>query len=400
MAEPALATPRVLIIEDEPDIRADMIRCLTNIPEYQKKQYGIRDFDTEEAESVAAAERVIKGMKVPWDLVLLDLRLPKKRPGDGTEEVVHGHKLLTFIMEHLAAKGVVIVSQFKEYDDVISTIRGGALDYVRKGFAFQETLQPQVLNALKRLMIAESERLLNQRVRDLVTYAEVGLAYSFWGVFKRFSDDVKEAAGGIEKYVRERYGLERDKDANDSLMLRLSAHRKAVSEANREWAKLQADMSQGGKSVKGVHLGRMMRDIREGLLPSLVVKRVAFEPPDFGDTVVLTFEKDVEVVLREIVAGAVGELPDYGEGGEINVSFQIEDTRVAVRFEDTLEPIYEEEMKAINDWQRILPDAEFGRAWGLSVAQHVALRGGGSLSVDCKRGRNVITYHIPLADHE
>jgi CheY-like chemotaxis protein len=363
-----------------------------------RKQRGIGTFKLDEAEATNPAKRLLTGAERPYDLAVVDLRLPLNKFQDGTDDINHGLDLLRFIRETGKAKGVIAVSNYDDYQNVVESFRGGALDFVSKPVE-QEYFEPAVLNALERLMVADSERLLNQRVRDLVAYAEVGLAYSFWVVFKGFSDDVKQTANGIEKYVRERYGLEQEKDKNDTLMLKLSTQRRAVAEANREWARMQADLAPSGKDVKGLRLDRMIRDIRESLLPSLVVKRVAFDPPDFGDMAVTTFERDVEIVLREIVAGALGELLDYGEGGEFNVSFRAEDTRVAVRFEDTLEPIHEEKMKAINDWQRILPDAEFGRAWGLSVVQHVALRGGGSLAVESERGRNVVTYHIPLADH-
>ncbi|MGZ8845797.1 MAG: hypothetical protein ACXW3C_04975, partial [Pyrinomonadaceae bacterium] len=59
----------------------------------------------------------------------------------------------------------------------------------------------------------------------------------------------------------------------------------------------------------------------------------------------------------------------------------------------------EKQVQAINSGQRIIPDANFGRAWGLSVAQHVAMRGGGELKLTSKRGKNIVTYYIPLAEY-
>lgn len=398
MAKAVLARPRILVIEDKIIVRNDMLRCLQRIPSNLKEKYGISDFEIYEADSVAGAERFLREAKIPFDLVLLDLHLPKK-PDDGIADIDNGQYLLGVINESGKAKGTIIVSAFPEYKNVIDSIRGGALDFVAKGSPFEMTLQPSVLNALARLVAEESERLLNQRVRDLVAYAEIGLAHSFKLVFTGLLQGVTEAADGIEKYVRERYGLDREKDPNDSLLLKLRAHHKAVAQARQDWAGLQAELARGATTMEAGYVGQMLRDIQEGLRPCLVVKHVALDPPDFEEKPVMTFEKDVEVVLREIVAGALSELPNYGKEPHIKVGFSTEDIRARVRFEDTLDPIPAEMMKAINEGRRIIPDAKFGRVWGLSVAQHVALRGGGELHVTTERGRNVVTYQIPLADY-
>jgi hypothetical protein len=56
--------------------------------------------------------------------------------------------------------------------------------------------------------------------------------------------------------------------------------------------------------------------------------------------------------------------------------------------------------QAINGGFAIGPNhgaTRFGRAWGLSVVQHVALRGGGRLIVTPQQQGSQITYVIPLA---
>lgn len=399
MIQPILATPRILVIEDVPNTREDITQLVRYIPEERRRRSGIRDFELDEAGSVTKAEQYLKEAKSrPYDLVLLDLQLPDTELGDGTESLGNGQNLLLSITNNQTAKGVVIVSGFPDYEHVIRSIRGGALDFVKKPID-PSILQQSVLNALARLMVEESNRILDQRVRDLVPYAEIGLAHSFKVIFSTLLQGVAEAADGIEKYARERYGLDTEKDANDSLMLKLRTHRKAVTQARKEWAGLQAELARGGHTLETGDLGQMLRDLKESLLPCLVVKKVVFDMSDFAERPVMTFERDVEVVLREILVGLLSELPDYGEDPRIKITVAAADARAEVRFEDDLDPIPEPAMVAINEGKRILPDARFGRAWGLSVAQHVALRGGGELKVKTERGRNVVTYYIPAADH-
>jgi response regulator of citrate/malate metabolism len=397
MTQRTLAIPRILVIEDKSVIRRKLLRFLV-IPEDKMQQSGICKLKIEEADSVSKTKRLLDS-SCPYDLVLLDLRLPDDKEDDGTESLDNGHNLLHFIKESQTAKGVLVVSDRRDYENVRASFRGGALDYIAKPITDEQSFQSVVLNALERLMAEESNHILNQRIRDLVAYAEIGLAHSFKNVFSRLLQEVTEAADGIEKYARERFGLDKEKDPYDSLILKLRAHKKAVTQARQNWAGLQAELARGDKALNNDFVGKTLRSLKENLLSCLVVKYVTLDPPDFDEKPVLSFEKDVEVVLREIIVGALSELPDYGKERHIKISFTTRDTRAEVRFEDDLDPIPEEKMDTINQGQRIIPDAKFGRAWGLSVAQLVALRGGGELKVKTERGRNIVTYYIPLADY-
>jgi FixJ family two-component response regulator len=398
MSKSVLVRSRILVVEDQREYMNYVLNCLDGITELEKKQKGISDFEVYQAETVEEAKRLLRESKTPFDLVLLDMRLPVE-PG-GRIDAAHGLALLNFIHESQKAKGVIIISVLTDYKLVVEGFHGGALDFVVKPFDVEVTALPtSILNALARLLAEESGRILNQRIRHLVAYAEVGLVHSFKVVFKDLDDGVTKAADGIERYVRERFGLDEDANPNDSLILQLRSHRKVVSKARRDWARLQAELIPGDKALNVSQLGRMIEDIKESLLPCLAVKRVAFDLTDFAERPVTTFEKDVEVVLREIIVGALSELPDYSKESQIKISVSTEDTLAVVKFEDKFEPLPEDKIEAINQWQRVLPDTEFGRAWGLSVVQHVALRGGGNLKVETERGRNVVTYKIPLADY-
>lgn len=402
MSQRPLAVVRILIVDDKELVRKLEVMRLRGITHSKRERYGIEDFEIDVAETAAEAKLLLlKAASRPYDLVLLDLKLPL-HPGEALE-VENGFALLQFIKESQTAKGVIVVSTYDIYENVVTSFRGGALDFLSKSI-YKETFEPQVLNTLGRLFKDDSERILNQRVRDLVSYAEVGLAHSFKLIFNGLLDGVTEAAEGVERHIRERYELDRESHPNDALMLQLRNHERAVTRARRDWAGLQGELAGAGKVMQERNVGGTLRELKEALLPSLVVKNVALELPDSGGNSVLTFENDVEIVLREVVAGALSELPDYVEGRRaedwwMRVSFATEDNHAVVRFEDNFDPLPAERVQAINEGRRILPDAGFGRAWGLSVAQHVALRGGGELIVKTERAGNVVSYHVPLADN-
>lgn len=398
MIQRPLADQRILVVDDEKLIRKVAVEYLRNINENTRRHHGLGFIEADEAESVTQAEQLLKqAASNPYDLVLLDLSLPINNR-DTSQRTYHGLNLLRLIKESQTAKGVIVFSNYDDYLNVVESFRGGALDFISKPLE-QENLEPVVVNALVRLLAEESGRMLNRRVRDLVAYAEIGLAHSFKVIFSNLLRNITEATDGIEDYARERYGLDKEKDPDDALVLRLRVHQKAVAQARQDWAGLQSELIRGGMNLDIGSVGRMLDDMRESLRPCMVVKRVSLDVAAFDERPVLTFEQDVEAVLREIVLGTLSELPDYGKERQIKISLTAEDTRAGVRFEDDLDPIPEEQMRAINEGQRIIPDTDFGRAWGLSVAQHVALRGGGELVVKTERGRNVVTYHIPLADY-
>jgi hypothetical protein len=134
------------------------------------------------------------------------------------------------------------------------------------------------------------------------------------------------------------------------------------------------------------------------LLPCLIVKNVTFTCGDGSAADVLTFEDDVRGVLREIVAGALETLPDYDEiEHPINIKIGSESGQVKVSFMDSLKPISGEDAKKINEGSNISPHRRFGREWGLSVVQNIAIRGGGRLEVEPQVQGNVVTYFIPSA---
>jgi len=339
----------------------------------------------------------LESAKSPLDLVVLDLEIPSESGGTHPD-VKKGLELLEFIQTSATARGVVVISNYDYYLNVRAAFGGGAIDFVAKPIN-QDNFEPAVLDALSRLMSQQCERLLTQRVFDLVAHSQLGLAHGFRQVFFTLLRGVAEAAEGIERYARERYGLDPQKDPDDALTLLLNAHHHAIKTAREDWARRQEELAVGSSDFNVANVSDMLRQIACVLEPALVVKKLVLDIGEAYDKPVHTFENDVEVVIREVIAGALSELSIDGKVRQLSIHFQTEATRAGVVFEDDLQPMREKQMQAINDGQRIIPDAKFGRAWGLSVAQNIALRGGGELKLASKRGKNVITYYIPLAEH-
>lgn len=108
---------KVLVIEDDPTVGGFVKRGL------EEQRYTVDLVaDGDEGERLAASQ--------PYDLVVLDLRLPRR---SGME-----------ILRSLRAKGfekpILVLTAQDAVDAKVETLRAGADDYVTKPFAFEELL--------------------------------------------------------------------------------------------------------------------------------------------------------------------------------------------------------------------------------------------------------------------
>lgn len=395
-----LITPRVLIVEDDPDelrgIKDDLDKiCVDGGGEY----LGIKSFVCDLAEAVDEAESFITDSKgVSYDFLLLDLGIPKKK-GELDTLPEHGEKLLEKVRLKGAAKEVIVISVWDDVEHMVNAFRSGAIDFVSKPFK-TAVLQARIVDCWKRLLGKESERLLGEdRVGHLVPYAEKGLAHRFTKCFSDLVQAVAHGAEDIERYMHERYGLDRRKDSQDFFFKCLKWQEDSVTKAKNEWEDLQTSLRSKSESSRAEELGGLFKEIHRSLIPCFIIKNVELELNGESGAQVLTFDDDVRVVLRESIAGALDKLQDYNESKQvISVKIESVDGQAKVTIGDKLQRIPLQDVKDINEGSNVSPDRRFGREWGLSVVQHIAMRGGGRLEIKPQAGSgNAVTYFIPLA---
>ncbi|WP_127755167.1 response regulator transcription factor [Devosia sp. 1566] len=108
---------RILLVEDEPDMAANIAQAL-----------GRQDMIIDHAPTIElATEAILAGVH---DAVLLDRRLPD---GEGLD-------LLPVIRKHLKGVPVIVLSALKTSPDRVAGLELGADDYLSKPFTFDEML--------------------------------------------------------------------------------------------------------------------------------------------------------------------------------------------------------------------------------------------------------------------
>jgi two-component system, NtrC family, response regulator PilR len=118
-------TQRVLVIDDEPDIR-----------ELLEITLGRMGLETDAAENLAAARRRLQ--ETAYDLALTDLHLP-----DG-----NGIDLVTEISERHPGLPVAVITAFGSMDVAINALKAGAFDFLQKPVDLEQ-LRALVDSALK-----------------------------------------------------------------------------------------------------------------------------------------------------------------------------------------------------------------------------------------------------------
>jgi two-component system copper resistance phosphate regulon response regulator CusR len=140
---------KVLVIEDDPTVGPFIKRGL------EEQRWGVTlCADGEEGEQIAASE--------PFDLVILDMRLPGKS----------GMEVLSSLRARGFEKPVLVLTAQDAVDAKVKTLRAGADDYVTKPFAFEELLaRVEVLarrpRALAAAVVTVADLTLNLDTREV-----------------------------------------------------------------------------------------------------------------------------------------------------------------------------------------------------------------------------------------
>lgn len=397
MRDDELCEAKILVIEDDPPQLRGNKRDIETIPEATLRELGIGSFVFHLAHDVEEAERFLsQAAGSPYDLVMLDLGLPIA--GDGPRPVENGQRLLERIRQGGLAKEIIVISVFWEAAQVARAYRNGVVDFVAKPFETKE-LQTRFIRCWKQLLGKESARLLGEmRSDELVQYAEKGLAHRFTACFSGLVQSVVHNGEEIEQYIHERYDLDRLKDSQDPLFRLLKSQHDVVAKRQGEWAELRDSLISPNDSLRAENVESLFAQISRSVLPCTVVKNFKLNLLTEEKYEVSTFADDVGAVLKEIIVGGMREVPDYDfQRQEMEIRIQSADEQVRIIFADRLQPIDDEDAKVINQGMSLPPFRRFDRAWGLSVVQHVAMRGGGRLEIRPQPKGNVVTYYVPSA---
>lgn len=388
----------VLIVEDTLHILNQLALLINSLSQQQKDEAGIESVTTDKASSISEAESFLiaaSESRKPYDILMLDLSLPQHP--DETDNVRGGLDLLSKAHKLQAVRKTIIVSgNFDLESHVSESFNRGAISFIRKPYPNVE-VQRQLLNAVG---------LLNEQYqfkhRKLVDERIPVLSASIWRsanfeVRSRVYDLIQTFAYKSEEMRRElqdRFGIT---DAEDSLLHHLTEIDSAIETSREGLADLLKGLennSNNGNEAEEFILNEELLALAESLKPCL---EISFSSELTEKFVALSFQQNVQTVLKEILIGGLSEQSDSTRTWQAEIEITSDESMISVNINDDFPPLPVEVAERISKGEHFSLKGVSTRQWGLSLAQHIALRGGGRLIVIPMSNGNQITYLIPRA---
>jgi DNA-binding NtrC family response regulator len=159
---------RILVVEDDPDIRRILQLFLTE-----------RDFSVSTADQAANALTLLA--EAPVDLILSDVRMPG----------MSGIELLHTVKQRDPDVQLVLMTAYSSVKDAVEAIQAGATDYIEKPIDFRR-LEHILDNVFERHRLKRENKILHQRLQGKV---------EFQGMVAR-SQEMLEIFSFIERLAR------------------------------------------------------------------------------------------------------------------------------------------------------------------------------------------------------
>jgi C4-dicarboxylate-specific signal transduction histidine kinase len=232
------------------------------------------------------------------------------------------------------------------------------------------------------------------RIRGLLPHAERMVAHRYGLCFSALLQAAARTVEDLESSLQDRFGIVPDQARPEPFFARLEDFRKAMADARREWMRLQGPTEPD--QPRTVVLEELLAEIKSSLEPCEIVRNAEIKIRSEGATEVLSFSDDIRVVLKELLLGPLSEVSDTRTPVSLCVLLDHLEEAVEVTVKDNLAGIDPAVATSIHEGGRVLPDEGFSRLWGLSVVQHIALRGGGRLKIEPNPNGNVVRYRLPV----
>jgi CheY-like chemotaxis protein len=405
---------RIIVVEDEKPQAEATRHILRTIGPEELKEAGIDGVEVTLANCAADARHHLRRAaedKKPYDIALLDLGLPENN-GE-SESADQGLSVLSFIREHKAAHDVIIVSVFTELDRYVGpAFRLGASDFIGKPYN-EEEMQARVLKAWSRIRESRRQIILNEMMKsslkELAPYADKGISYQLGSCFTKFTRQVRRETNELRAAMLKEFGMSSPEELPGALAQRLAAVENSARDARDEWKRIQEPFKIADDSPRDLVVENAIIQLAEELRPCITVR---IEAPVQNETRILSFQDAYQdnalMVIREILVGGLIEPDEPGEPGELNnkdksweveVGIAVVDGMAEIHFRDNFNPLPVELAGKITKGENIPPRDGQWRAWGLSIVQHIALRGGGRLIVEPLENGNFIVYRVTLAQN-
>ena len=368
-----LANPKLLVVENDPDVRGPLVRIFREPPLDVAEATHIARFVVEEATCGSQAETLLRGAAAsgsPFDCVLLDLGLPE-HPNDADECQEVGFRILEREITPASCLSLIVLTRFTDRENFVRALVHGADQFLDKAEGDSKIYSAVV--ALCRKARAQQEA----RWLDYQTMRRGRWILATNGVQQadRMSNAVVDALGRVKDGIDDLARL-----MEEQFLLSVGSGHDPVGQSMKGLRRLLKDVTSQCADARGMatiptsDYGRVVpadvvQQAIEVLRPGLAYRRVRLEsrlPPEYSAT---TSPSQIQAVVEEILFGAI---ESSAEGSTIRVELVLSDlaTELELRVCDTGEQINRRVIDQMASGDPVDPHA--WRGWGLALARAVA----------------------------
>jgi CheY-like chemotaxis protein len=420
---------RILIVEDEGGLQEKygiyIARLIEELLTLNRKiHYQIVTADCA-AKAKKELQKASQGQA--FDLMILDIEIPKDEDRNRRSIKDNGIEVGLCAMETGSVMNRAFISGkfggISDADLMPLSPRQEEFKAKGSGLSDEQFVRGRLIYAINhRLWLTGGERLpepvtpddrwdekcaqtLAKRDQELAPYAERSVVYSFGLCFSKCLRDVERSGDVVRSETLGRLGLDFERDTDDFLVQQLLEMDRSLKEGRHDWSKLQTSLHLDFQAEpKRVNIGEIIERLEKKFEPFRESKGAQLLTSKLeskvNDAVVISFNGEVEAVLSEMIFGALKDYRGSWNEAVLELSGEVDEAEgewVKIKLKDHLRSLSSDDATAINAGIGVYSGKRFSRAWGLFVMQHVALQGGGRLTVQTSGGENTIVYGIPQA---
>ena len=181
MAHQSNASARILIVDDEPDIRSVLSDLLSE--EYEC------------AEAASAAEALAQLRTADYELVISDITMPG----------MSGLEMIPHVKEIAPETVVVMISGMQTVESAIEALRVGAFDYLMKPFDLRQ-VEAGVKRALEHRDLLVAKRLYDYQLEELVELRTAELDHALDSLEEAYRSTLRALTAALETRDAETHG--------------------------------------------------------------------------------------------------------------------------------------------------------------------------------------------------
>lgn len=355
---------KLLIVDDEPAIRAAIVRALRNFSVGYPFMEEDFTFELLEAGTGKEALDILKFQ--PIDILLLDNKLPD----------MEGVDILNYIRENNYDAAVMMITAYASLDLAVKATSFGAYHFVPKPFTPLE-LRVAVENITKSLYLKRMTRQMSEEGKKN--------KFQFLSVL---SHELKSPLNAIEGYLR----VMQEKQLGDKIddympmiersMERIRGMRTLILDL-LDLTRIEAGPVK--KNIQTIDLTELVRFIVDSLMPMAIQRDITFHLDLPAKLYFLCDRRDMEIILNNLISNAIKYNVDRGK---IFISLKSEESHIILSVKDTGIGMTEEEQKLLfQEFVRIKNEKTkgiSGSGLGLSIVKKIVESYQGEILVSSK----------------